>query len=216
MSTINIDQERRDAFLSAEENNCYLHIGYFICWYAAVELRLTFLLSRILDANDWENFELLAMGMDGKIKCERLRTGCRINGYSFGTNLDDRLHYFYDRIISTRNSISHSWPTQHPGSPKLVHFATLSRVPGQVRGFRAGGPKSIAIDELFLQGLWLYYFSEDLVLFGDVTPLPKTLEIASPQSTLPPEFLERQRLRRERANADTQPQKPTPDLPGSA
>jgi hypothetical protein len=190
--------------LSLEEADLCLHLGFFIQWYSAVEVWITFLLARVLDQRDPENFELLTAGMDAKIKCERLRTGCRINDFTLGVNLDDRLTYFQERIVPVRNKISHNWATVPEGS-KLIHFTTFSRVPGQKRQFRAGGPTTVALQIIFDHGLWLDHFSEDISTLTGQEPLPKLLEIANPQTSLPTEFLERRQRLRERANADMQP-----------
>jgi hypothetical protein len=65
--------EVRDKIFGGPDRDMFLHVGYFLCWFAHVELNLTFLLARAINHRQLDDFELLVKGMDARVKCERLR-----------------------------------------------------------------------------------------------------------------------------------------------
>jgi hypothetical protein len=197
MTPVELNKVRKDIFES-EDRNLFLHLGYFVAWYGSTEIWLTYLLSIAVNTNDLDSFNLLTRGMDAKVKCERLRAACRFNGYTIGPNLDDRLAYFHERIIRTRNRILHTFPVVLDDDLNTIHFTTIGKIPGQVRGYVDGGVPTMLLDQLFEQGYWLNHFAEDISSITKKRIDPKTLEIANPLSTLPTEFLERRRQQAER------------------
>jgi hypothetical protein len=66
-----LDHRRRKVF-NAEDQELYLHLGYFLSWFSAVEAYLTLLIAMLTDSKNLENFDLLARGLQPRQKVERL------------------------------------------------------------------------------------------------------------------------------------------------
>jgi hypothetical protein len=181
-----------EAFLGAAQTkvfegpdrNTYLHIGYFVTWFSAVEVRLTQLLALAVRATNLEGFELLTRGMDARIKLERLRRACRNRG-NIGRNLSERLRHFEKRMIPLRNKMAHSFVITDPTYAR-IHFASVAKLPYAAYGLEQIGenPDSLAIRDVFEHALWLNYFSNDLdkVIRAVQTDASKIFEIDHPLS----------------------------------
>ena len=79
-------EKLRSEIFGGPDRDLYLHIGYFMSWFSAVELKITFFLALVLDDRQLEDFELLVKGMDARVKCERLRKACKRRAISIGPN----------------------------------------------------------------------------------------------------------------------------------
>ena len=157
-------------------------------WFNIAELQLTTLLAVVLKQRDFPKFDLLAQGMDARVKCERLRRACK-RYCPMGERFKAGLRYFEDNSVPLRNKLSHSWPICFdPADDPLVHLATighwLPRSP--IKGDPA---QSIHIDDLLREALWLNDYANVVLKATDALIDGKPLEIADPNFRLPKEAL---------------------------
>ncbi len=173
----------RSGLFGGPDRDLYVHIGYFMSWFSAVELKITLLLAVVLNYRQLNDFDLLVRGMDARVKCERLRRACK-NRINIGPNFENRLRTFEDVSIPLRNKIGHRH-LSNPGAGKTVYMMTLSRTAGSAFGMRQVGelPDQMPMLELFEHAYWLHLFSEDLLTATHVTVAQSgTLEIEQPRS----------------------------------
>lgn len=124
------DEERytealNQLYETAQDKKAYFHVGYFMMWYASVELRLTYLLARATDISDLEAFELLTYGLDVKGKIERFKKAA---AGKIGPNLARRIDEFNGHIRPIRNKVAHLYPVPD-STQKYIGFASLTQFP---------------------------------------------------------------------------------------
>jgi len=177
----------RNAFLTGEAATLPVHLGYFFQWYSVVEVSITTMLAWVLGFYNLEKLEYLVRGMDGRIKCERLRQAARAYR-PLGPELEIRLEYFQQKVVPLRNKLVHTWPYLN-GKTGRIYFMTTGAPFGSAEEleklFKSGKAKTIHLDDLFGYGAWLHLFAQDLfeALRASVDGGP--LEMASPQSDRP-------------------------------
>jgi hypothetical protein len=184
-----LESTRADAF-AKEDRHLYLHVGFFISWFSAVELRISMLLALATQTPRMEGFELLTRGMDARVKVDRLRRACE-GSITIGPHLAARLTLFENQSIPLRNKMSHSFLSIDPGY-ESVHLASISRLPYAAYGRQQEGkpPENLPLIQIFEHGLWLAFLNHDL---GNVQSTfiksglhAKILEIDHPRSPLLP------------------------------
>jgi hypothetical protein len=122
-----LDHRRRKVF-NAEDQELYLHLGYFLSWFSAVEAYLTLLIAMLTDSKNLENFDLLARGLQPRQKVERLRILAK-KYRPFGPNLTALLELFEWESIPLRNDLSHSrlLHAHRPGTFLITTIAPTRR-----------------------------------------------------------------------------------------
>lgn len=182
-----LERLRREMF-SDSDGEIYLHIGFFMTWFAGVEFHLTFLLAlATTTVGQIENFDLLVQGMDARVKCERLRRALK-RFKPMGPNMAARLSHFEQKSIKLRNRLTHSLVTGGKDN-RQFHFMSLGQWPEYTKPPK-GIPAAYSLPalEFFNEGLWLRAFTEDLSSMDPELPETKILEIENPRSRLPKEF----------------------------
>jgi hypothetical protein len=180
---ISLTETRRKVFAESTDRELYLHVGYFMLWYAACELRITLLLATVTKSKDMHAFALLTKGMDAPTKIRRLRSACE-RSTPIGQNLEFRLRVFERHMVPLRNKLVHTYPVGD-GKRNLVCFNTLANIPMPGRSLHPD-EETISFLEFFEHGVWLNLFNEDLKPVCRSAAHAQTLEIASPQSPLLP------------------------------
>jgi hypothetical protein len=142
--------------------------GYYLYWFASVEIVITHLLVHVLGYDgDPEKVDILVSGMDARVKCERLKRAS--DRYKpLGPNLSELLEHFADKHIDLRNLISHSRPEietgyHRPNGEALIHFSTLGKVYNPSKLPIRGRPLGIAapsrpLREIYERAEWLRLF----------------------------------------------------------
>jgi hypothetical protein len=170
-----LDHRRRKVF-NAEDQELYLHLGYFLSWFSAVEAYLTLLIAMLTDSKNLENFDLLARGLQARQKVERLRILAK-KYRPFGPNLTALLELFEWESIPLRNDLSHS-RLLHAHRPGTFLITTIAQKTEQE------GARTISAIELFERGHWLHCLQYDLgIMLANGLP-PQTLEIDAPKTPL--------------------------------
>ncbi len=184
-------EKLRDEWLSSNDRHLYSHIGFFMSWFAAAEMSVSFLLALATKSIDMEGFKLLVRGMDARVKCERLRKASK-SYKPIGAALDDRLKNFEKTMIGTRNKIAHS-VVVCPEPFDKIYFCSHNEWPSQyfeVADKNPNPPEFISTIALFKQGLWLNFFSYDLHSLVKTEAQAVVLEITHPHSPTRQAFLE--------------------------
>lgn len=184
----------RDEIFSTPDLNLYRHVGYFCCWFGLAEIQITFLLALLNRSPDFVGFELIAKGMDARVKTERLVKLLKLRtNYDRKSNLGQRIEHFEKKIIPVRNKIAHSGFYSTNGGQTL-HFPSLTSFPvdGPEQPIPESDPaQSMSYLNLFKAGLWLQYFTEDLgSIWKGVPPEQRVFKIAHPRSWVSAEYLD--------------------------
>jgi hypothetical protein len=185
----NLLKERELTFSgSGVDRDLYLHLGYFNVWFSQVELGLTAIMALVSGADDLEAFHILTKGMDARIKIERLRKVAKSrNPIKKDSNFDIRLKH-YENLVKIRNKLSHnSFANSEEGEPRLF-LSNINQLAfealGQVRPF-GEKPEELRFIDLFEHGLWMNFFTTDLVQLIRRKPHGTELEIENPRSWVP-------------------------------
>ena len=175
-------EEFRKAAFEGEDRDLYLHIGYFMMWYSAVEMRITMLLRVVTQSPNAEGFELLTKGMDARTKCERLRAGA-VKNAPLGDVFSQRLDIFERKAISLRNKVAHSFIVSPPDGD-AIHFTTISRLPYKAFGREQKGaePERITKKSFFEHAVWTNTFAHDVRSASLSLVQNNILEITNPIS----------------------------------
>lgn len=168
----------RKAFLAGEDGALVAHLGFYVMWFAVVEVQVTAALAAVLGLRPLARAEVVMRGMDARVKCDRLRQAAK-KYHPIGPNLAVRLKYFEKKSIPLRNSVVHTWPVIEDDG--MVHFDTMGRLHGLPQ--TEFPPASIHLDELMCEGLWLNHFSQDLQLATFSLVRDKKFEIDDPKSS---------------------------------
>ena len=206
-------EDRKTAW--ANENSCtvYLHIGFFIYWYASVETAVSIMLTRATGNQHPAHFHTLTRGMDAKLKCERLREALKISDCTIGPALTKRFEHFTSRLSSLRNQLVHNYPFFHEDTFQLV---SVGAPPHVVDRPVKGAPKPVMVPslELYERGKWLQAFSSDLYAlmddFSDALRRKGTLERERYWSSLPTGDRPSPEKQARRAKVDKRVQSPPP------
>lgn len=180
----------RDTIYPGADRDLYLDVGFFITWFALVEISLTGLLFGVTRSSDLVTFDILCRGMDARVKIERLRKAAKRHE-GIGPNLSARLTYFHDRAIPIRNSLAHgAFSSNEDDGPRRYFVSSLSSLPWKELGQeppaqKSEPPKVITSHELHAWGLWFSLFKEDLRRVYAAGP-NGMLEIDQPRSKVPP------------------------------
>ena len=104
-----------------------------------------------------ERFELVARGMDIRVKCERMRAAIGINR-KIGPNMEARLKAFEKTLIKMRNKMLHSWAVLDTEKKSIIHLASMSKMPtSRIK------PPQVSSNELAFLSYWLFKFNSDLL-----------------------------------------------------
>jgi hypothetical protein len=168
-----LDQKRAKIF-NDEDRELYLHLGYFLSWFSAVEAQLTMMIAFLTDSKNLENFDLLARGLQPRQKVERLRI-LASKYRPLGPNLTALLDLFEEVSIPLRNDLSHS-RLVHAHRPGTLLVTTIARLTEEQ------GARTISAKELFERGYWLHCFQYDLgIMSANGLPVGR-LEIDAPMT----------------------------------
>lgn len=193
MDNENLIQLRHSILNSSRDADLYKHIGYFMCWFAQVEMGITFLMALLTRSNDFVGFDLISKGMDARVKCERLLKLLKMRTqYRKDSNLSLRLAHFEGPIIKLRNKLSHSgfFSTYEP--EPILHFTSLTQFPNEGRELTIPETEFapyITYLDLFRAGYWLHMFEEDIRSIYKQTPHERVFEIGNPRSWVPEPYL---------------------------
>lgn len=184
-----LDRLREDT-TSDRERELHTRIGAFVYDYSVAEICLDFILQFALRVPSFESYSLLTRGMDTRTKIERIM---QINEreISIGPTLKALLDRM-DKVSRTvRNKISHSIPRLHNG---VIYFSDVSAMYDEFGSIpQAELPDRIQAVQLQREALWLRYLASDIIRAlnqaqdTDHPGVPRTLEVISPVSGLPPE-----------------------------
>ena len=178
----------RDHIFAGEDRELYLHISYFLTWYAQVEWRLTILMATVAQEPDLDAFHLLVMGMDGKTKVRRFRGLCRIKKREIGPALSTRLAVFHNKLCPLRDRIAHTALSGGKNDGRF-YFSTIDRDLSAALGTSRikGVQPADRIERLtlFEHGLWMNYFAQDLAAVWERARAGQSLEVETPRSPPP-------------------------------
>lgn len=175
---------RADEF-NGPDASIYLHIGFLITWLSMVEMRISLLIYQAVKATNMEAFEALVRGMDARVKVERLRQVCKLDG-GIGPNLDARLNIFL-KIVATRNKIAHN-VVVNPRKDDTFYVISIGDLPKGAPGlFTRETHEKNKLNSLNLirDADWCRSFATDLTsAYRDRKKRPM-LEIDDPLTSLP-------------------------------
>jgi len=173
----------RDAILKSPGATLCGHLGYLHMWYGIAEVHITTIMAFALGFRNLEKLEYVVRGMDGRVKCERLRQAAK-NYMPLGSEIEVRLRFFEKKVVPLRNKLSHCWPYLDEPSGRVSFVSAGSPMPDSPEHSQA---ESIHLDELFAYAVWLNLFAQDLqeALTSAVAGGP--LEVANPRSDRPTE-----------------------------
>lgn len=182
-----LEQGRLKAY-QREDRDMFLDVGFFIAWYAHIELVISKLLAFSTASHDLEAFDILCRGMDARTKIERLRRSAKRHG-GIGPNMNLRLTALEKSAVALRNKVVHSALTfSEDDGPRRYFMSSLSNMPwaelnmGPPRTNRK--PEVVTSLDMYRLGVWLSYLSQDLITVLPLALARKELEIAHPKSHL--------------------------------
>ena len=95
-----------DDEVSEVDQPFFIISGYFLAWYALVEIHISAQIAFLSEIHDLDVFQILTKGMDARVKLERFRQLAKAKN-GIGPNLNARLNHFERTIIPIRNRLSH-------------------------------------------------------------------------------------------------------------
>jgi hypothetical protein len=204
-------EDREKAWAGKDDQQLYLHIGFFIYWYASAETAITVMLNRFTGRQHPTSFHLLTRGMDAKLKCERLKEAIEHAGCTIEQPLAKRFEHFTRRLSTLRNQLVHNFPYYRNDAFQLVSVGAPPHDPEDpIEG--APKPQTIPSLELYERAKWLQAFANDLYKIletvTDVRDAKGTLARESYWSSLPTGDRPGPEKQARRANADKRAQTP--------
>lgn len=200
----------RNALQGWEDRELYFDVGFFICQFAQVEMVLTYILAYATGFSDFRPFEVLARGMDSRVKLRALRDAAKARN-GLGPNLTARLALFERGAIPLRNKLLHSSLSHSEGDEPLTYFLASAATPpwrelGFAPRFKSEPPERVRSLDLYAWGVWLSYFISDLTPVQKLAVDGVELEIANPKTRLPPADHQAKHPKALRAKPDKQTQ----------
>ncbi|WP_371432094.1 hypothetical protein [Novosphingobium sp.] len=179
----------RQAVNTLPDSVMYIDIGYFIAWYASVELGITALLALASQASSLSSFDTLCSGMDARVKIERLRKILKA-GPGIGSALDERLHYFDKKARPIRNRLAHASLAISESGSTEYYASSLGSLPWKQLGLDPAHPDHkppivITPAQLLGWGAWFQHFGRDLSAAFNHALQTGVFEIVEPESPLP-------------------------------
>jgi hypothetical protein len=163
--------EHRDETFNSPDQEQFLHIGHFISWYATAEFALTMILHQFSGRIHPSNFHLLTLGMDAKLKAERLKHALKLATWIMDGGLLKRMEHFGQTHVKIRNYLVHSHPYWPEGGD--LQLTSIGYPPTyKSQEWNAPPPFSISGLELYERGIWLNLFSQDLMAALAAIPFP--------------------------------------------
>jgi hypothetical protein len=196
----------RQQFLTGPAAVLPAHVGHFLIWYAITEVAVTTMLAFVLDFRNFERLEYIVRGMDGRVKCERLRQATK-RYMPLGPEIEARLWYFEQKVVPLRNRIAHSWPYLDETSGRVI-FASVGIPLEGTPKFKALKANSVHLDEIFDMASWVHLFSQDLAAALASAIRGGSLEATSPLSDRPKESPKGPQPKAHRAKTDRRTRKP--------
>jgi hypothetical protein len=192
IAMIEMTPEQANAFRSRAQSSpdwdLMTDVGYFLIWYAAVELAITLLLAQASGSKNLQIFDTLCSGMDARVKIERFRS---IAKGKIGPNLTARLKHFEEKARPIRNRLAHAMLTRSESGPSVYFASSLSSMPWREwgepdPGYPTAPPIVITPEQLLGWGAWFTQFAQDLhgVFIG--YERIGVFEIANPKTPEPP------------------------------
>jgi hypothetical protein len=169
------------------ERDMYLDIGHFVTAFGFVDLCLSSILAVATRSLNLDMFDILARGMDARVKLERIRKVAK-KQKGIGPDLEARLRIFETTMIGTRNDIAHSAFYSSNDADELRYFRVrLADMP--LHKFEADSKPSKLVPtikslELFQYGEWLWQFGTDLRSVLHAAKRGDILELDQPKSPL--------------------------------
>jgi hypothetical protein len=166
--------------------NHYATIGFFMQWFAAVEMMIDSFLVWGSGQTDFPAYAHLMRNVLPRVKLERMRNIFSDNEVIIGPNLKARLDHFEGPILKVRNHLAHCLIT-HNKKTDMIKLISLSDQIQTERGNDAHAPFSIHALHLFEQGAFLNALSADMktVKRPPMRTHKLTIEIDAPKSRLP-------------------------------
>ena len=168
-------EQRRQRIFAGEDRDLYLHLGYYLLWFAAVESKITFIIAILTKSKNLENFEILASGLGPRKKVERLNL-LAAKTKPIGRNLKNLLDQFADTHIPLRNKLSHR-KLEYKKLPDTYAITTLAKTTSK-------GATIIKALDFFERGYWLHNFNDDLQTIVTALLDGGNLEIDDPKTPL--------------------------------
>lgn len=223
-----LEARRQKSFDLPVDRSLFLNVGHFITWYSGAEAALTLLLYFSINNHpagakvDPEMFHLLSLGMDAKVKTQRLKEALEMREIEIPADLKWRLNHFVECIVPIRNRIVHGTMRWVEPDDLLVVHKVSDFIPWLREQDDADPRRSYTISgpTLYEHGVWLNCFANDLGETGLALLKTGKAEIALYHSMVPMdrhrEMLRRAALATPSTPAQTtappQPQK-SADLP---
>lgn len=176
-----------DASVVKVDQPYYILSGSFLSQFAFVEMKLTAILCDLTGLRDLETFHVLTKGMDARVKIERLRKLAKLHDSDIGPVLTERLKFFEEKIIPTRNDLAHGAIWINQADQGKWHVITIDTF--QVASFEDDGldaaPKFYTAGDLAAKAKWCNLFQDELgqVLLREDKTIP--LEITHPKMQAP-------------------------------
>lgn len=185
------EAHRQKLITPNDDTLLFTHVGHYVTWYAIAEFFITMLLWGFTGKMAADDFHALTLGMDAKVKAQRLRSICKREDIPWGENLKKRVDHFERVHVPLRNKIVHNylyWP--EGDTLQICSIGALPAFEGFPRDDSAP-PEMVRGLLLMERGLWLTHFAHDLSALIRVMPKegrpPRGtgIEIGAPLSSLP-------------------------------
>lgn len=185
---MNRDELQRliDEHIDSDDQQFATIYGYFLNWYAVIEVGLTSILAALSKAEDPQRFHVLCGGMDMKAKIERIRKMAAIDG-GVGPNLSARLDHLYGKISRTRNKLVHNAARLNSKNKSRVQLVSLDLMGKASFDFDKldGLEHHLTVHDLFNHTLWMRQFVPDISQVQITLAQGGALEIDRPHTELP-------------------------------
>jgi hypothetical protein len=169
------------------QRDMFLDIGYFVSAFGIVDFSFACTLAVLTRSHDHDMFELLARGMDARVKLERIRAAAKTMK-GIGANLNARLKIFETTILRIRNEISHGGVMYSEDAKPLRYFhvsVAKSKLHPEDKPIGDGPAMPFATSlELFGWAEWLWLFAGDIRSLEPALKRGDILEVAHPKSPL--------------------------------
>lgn len=176
--------------VAASDQQMSMIVGYFLIWYAQIDLGITNILIALARSKDLARFAVLTRGMDAKVKIDRIKELAKLDD-GLGPNLEARLDYFYRRIAGLRNRLAHSTVRQKEheiGNYQIVSFASWATVNADYDRLNELGTH-VTAKELLELGTWMRKFVPDIGQAMSAATRGRIPEIDNPLTVLPTDAL---------------------------
>jgi hypothetical protein len=202
-----LEQGRQQTYAGVDKD-LYLDAGFFTTWFGMAELSVTALLAHFTGSQDLEAFDILCGSLGAGTKVDKLRKAIKRHG-KMGPELNLRLAYFTDEIVSLRNKVMHScFSNAEVEGPRSYFLSGLANLPWEK--LKMGKPKTklkptvVNSLDLYAKGVWLNYLAHDLghVVTAEDQAGEPIIEIIDAKSKVPKAFRQKHQRKADRAKPE--------------